>query len=175
MYAPEGDLVNRKLLTLHVVTVNPQTHSSANVAEDDKFPLKSGGHKEPDIKLSPAEELIKDSGDVSGNKATRVSCLCSAVNLTSILHGEHPSSYILDIDLDFFSTGNPFVDMYTKEEYSCIQKLYAYKRPDDDSLEVALHCFASVVFGIIVSVGGGTFVFPFHLILVIHNVKTHFF
>jgi len=140
LYAPEGDLVNRKLLTLHVVTLNPQTHSSVNVAENDRLPHKSGDHKEPDIKVSPAEELIDDGGDESGNKATPVNCLCSAVNVTSILHGDHPCSYILDIDLDFFSTGNPFVDMYTKEEYSCIQKLYAYKRPDDDSLEVALHC-----------------------------------
>ena len=143
MYAPEGDLVNRKLLTLHVVTVNPQTHSSAKVAEYDKLTPKSGGHKEPDIKLSPGDELINGSGDESGNKATPVNCLCSAVNLTSILHGDHPCSYILDIDLDFFSTGNPFVDMYTKEEYSCIQKLYVYKRPDDDSLEVAV-CISCV-------------------------------
>uniref|UniRef100_A0A3B5M8Q8 Uncharacterized protein n=1 Tax=Xiphophorus couchianus TaxID=32473 RepID=A0A3B5M8Q8_9TELE len=38
-------------------------------------------------------------------------------------------SYVLDIDLDFFSCKNPFKEIYTQEEYSILKKLYYFREP----------------------------------------------
>lgn len=34
------------------------------------------------------------------------------------------ASVILDIDLDYFSTTNPFISLYTKKQMECMEKLY---------------------------------------------------
>ena len=43
--------------------------------------------------------------------------------------GHDSDSYILDIDLDFFSTQNPFQNEYTEKQYSLLKKLYSYEAP----------------------------------------------
>jgi hypothetical protein len=41
--------------------------------------------------------------------------------------------FVLDIDLDFFSTRNPFRGLYeTADLYSRLQELYDFKRPEDE-------------------------------------------
>jgi len=44
--------------------------------------------------------------------------------------------FVLDIDLDFFSTKNPFRVMYTPTQYQLIKELYTYDNPLDDSDQV---------------------------------------
>ena len=46
--------------------------------------------------------------------------------------------FILDIDLDFFSTVNPFLFLYTAQRYQLLSELYAYTAPPDRSVEVCL-------------------------------------
>ncbi|XP_035826825.1 UPF0489 protein C5orf22 homolog isoform X2 [Aplysia californica] len=41
--------------------------------------------------------------------------------------------YILDIDLDFFSTANPFKDMLKPEEEQALTRLYHYSSPSDST------------------------------------------
>ncbi|XP_064641012.1 UPF0489 protein C5orf22 homolog [Lineus longissimus] len=39
------------------------------------------------------------------------------------------SGFVLDIDLDFFSTSNPFKTMYSERQYNLIRKLYNFQGP----------------------------------------------
>jgi len=41
--------------------------------------------------------------------------------------------YILDIDLDFFSTLNPFLTSLTEQQFQLLSELYAYTPPLDRS------------------------------------------
>ena len=135
LYAPEDDLVNKKLLTLHIITISTGMHAPTNVVGNSVLDDHSQDSQEPAINKTHAANLIDDGGDKDWNKANSS---CSATNLRSKFSGTESGSYILDIDLDFFSTGNPFVDVYSKEEYSSVRKLYAYTRPVDSSLEVSV-------------------------------------
>ena len=136
LYAPEGDLVNKKLLTLHIITISPG--KSTNVVGNSSSADNSQNCQEPE-KITHSATLIDDGGDHCGNKTSPASSAsCSTTNSMAILSGTESSSYILDIDLDFFSTGNPFVDVYSKEEYNSLRKLYAYTKPADSSVEVSL-------------------------------------
>lgn len=51
---------------------------------------------------------------------------------------EKDMPYILDIDLDFFSTKNPFRSMYERVNlYEKLSKLYSFKRPSSSDPEVS--------------------------------------
>ena len=53
---------------------------------------------------------------------------------------------IVDLDLDFFSTKNPFKEMYGEEQYKLLQELYRYERPKSMSEEVRKLLFFSPTF-----------------------------
>lgn len=53
--------------------------------------------------------------------------------LSTLLDGK---PYILDIDLDFYSTMNPFQVMYNDRQYKILQELYKYEKPLSEALEV---------------------------------------
>lgn len=51
---------------------------------------------------------------------------------------EKDTPYILDIDLDFFSTKNPFKNLYDRVNlYDKLATLYAFHRPDSTDHEVS--------------------------------------
>lgn len=50
---------------------------------------------------------------------------------------------ILDIDLDFFSTKNPFLELYTDKQYQLLKKLYQFSKPKDSSHEAVKECVES--------------------------------
>lgn len=51
---------------------------------------------------------------------------------------EKDTPYILDIDLDFFSTKNPFKNLYDRVNlYDKLATLYAFRRPDSTDQEVS--------------------------------------
>ncbi|KAF8786884.1 UPF0489 protein C5orf22 like protein [Argiope bruennichi] len=39
--------------------------------------------------------------------------------------------YVLDIDLDFFSTRNPFYSIFNEKQFDILRKLYHYEHPSD--------------------------------------------
>ncbi|XP_041975477.1 UPF0489 protein C5orf22 homolog [Aricia agestis] len=52
--------------------------------------------------------------------------------------------YILDIDLDFFSTGNPFLKLYESIKlYDRLEEIFGFQLPIDDSEESILRCVES--------------------------------
>jgi len=57
---------------------------------------------------------------------------------------DNANCFILDIDLDFFSTLNPFLSSYTAQQYQLLSELYAYTPPLDESSEVFLVTVLSV-------------------------------
>ncbi len=51
------------------------------------------------------------------------------------------SSCILDIDLDFFSTTNPFIDMYSKIDlYKRLKTIYTFDAPPSHMYENEDNC-----------------------------------
>ncbi|XP_069112609.1 UPF0489 protein C5orf22 homolog isoform X2 [Argopecten irradians] len=47
---------------------------------------------------------------------------------------------VLDIDLDFFSTKNPFKELYSSRQFQLLQELYTYTKPADDTDEAITKC-----------------------------------
>ena len=78
----------------------------------------SSGHKEKEsvqsVYLSPSKDIINLVQDIIKDR-----------------------SCIVDLDLDFFSTKNPFKEMYGEEQYKLLQDLYRYERPKSLSDEVS--------------------------------------
>jgi len=55
---------------------------------------------------------------------------------------EKDTPYVLDIDLDFFSTKNPFKDLHERVNlYDKLAPLFTYKRAESNDPEVSLFCF----------------------------------
>ena len=69
----------------------------------------------------------ESSGELS-KKRCRVVCDEKDGRDTTVSVSE---PYILDIDLDFFSTTNPFKEMYSEYQYSLLRKLYFCKLPKE--------------------------------------------
>lgn len=56
------------------------------------------------------------------------------LNLGVELKISHP--YVLDIDLDFFSTGNPFLSVYENIKlYDRLEPIFGFKLPDSDDID----------------------------------------
>lgn len=64
------------------------------------------------------------------------------VTISSMLRKYLPETdtpYILDIDLDFFSTRNPFKTLYERVNlYDKLISIFAYKHPGSDDPEVSV-------------------------------------
>ncbi|XP_069766717.1 UPF0489 protein C5orf22 homolog isoform X3 [Narcine bancroftii] len=89
----------------HCTQTRPATSSEGVPLETD-WPCKAALTSETE--QYQEDEMVKDLLHVLGNQ----------------------NAYILDIDLDFFSVKNPFKEMYTKNEYEILKKLYHFTKPD---------------------------------------------
>lgn len=80
--------------------------------------------------LDPAHDCVPEKG----SSAQEGSCW-----IHRIQDNIKDKSYVLDIDLDFFSTANPFRDLLESEAEQALRRLYQYKTPTEFSDE-AKHC-----------------------------------
>ncbi|KAH3768386.1 UPF0489 protein C5orf22 homolog [Dreissena polymorpha] len=78
------------------------------------------------VKKQKLEHSALEANQTDGGGKDKDLKLLTA-NICEIIGKE---SYVLDIDLDFFSTMNPFKNMYGEEEYKMLQELYKFQRPE---------------------------------------------
>jgi len=76
---------------------------------------------------SPSAKKCRLNEDTSTECISQNTSLQSVINELSNHIGDSP--YVLDIDLDFFSTRNPFKQMFGDEVYRRLQDLYRYTPP----------------------------------------------
>lgn len=62
----------------------------------------------------------------------------SLKDISSLLNEFSDGTVILDIDLDFYSTKNPFLEVYTPSQYKILQELYRFQAPTSNSDEVCI-------------------------------------
>ncbi|XP_031419066.1 UPF0489 protein C5orf22 homolog [Clupea harengus] len=154
LYVPHGQLENPKPLHLSVIRVDPvpdppcnhddatgktsakQLKTEVNGANeasniDDKNICNSsnplGGSVVPENKADTPEQSCEP---IDGSTDKVVKSLLSVIGQSD--------SYILDIDLDFFSCKNPFKELYTQEEYVLLQELFGFRKCDEDRNEEEL-------------------------------------
>ncbi len=132
LYAEKDRLENCKALALQVYTLD-ENKTAENVG----------------IKLPEQVNTVKPKGEAPGNsnvttnghdevpyKAAKIEA--REINIGQdgsekipLWKGEAMPSLILDIDLDFFSTTNPFKDMYSERQYSILKQLYRCEMPEE--------------------------------------------
>ncbi|KAJ8337021.1 hypothetical protein SKAU_G00382410 [Synaphobranchus kaupii] len=159
LYVPQHQLENPKPLRLSVVQVNPverecvqgqeitepvvkrpraqdsgaeEAAASGNGASacGDRLQPPGGSRTSSSVDgnaKTPRTHSPQCGKDEAGSTAKAVASLCSVI--------AQDDSFILDIDLDFFSCKNPFKEMYTQEEYAILQGLYNFQKPSENADE----------------------------------------
>ncbi|XP_048759024.2 UPF0489 protein C5orf22 homolog [Ostrea edulis] len=100
-------------------------------------------------------ETQRDYGDSAGTSKSLSSCGSgtstssnsagdkfrdSLTNISELLQEFSDKTVILDIDLDFYSTKNPFLEVYTPSQYQILQELYCFQAPSSNSDEDVEEC-----------------------------------
>ncbi|XP_066290261.1 UPF0489 protein C5orf22 homolog [Branchiostoma lanceolatum] len=153
LYAPESQLENKRLITLHVLTLSGSSHTTHDEIEPEVKRRRTDHQTqcEAEKQDGTAQNLCKDTDTLSHAKYTHDAvqqrseeCIPEDFDVANrkimmeILSSVRKSrAMILDIDLDFFSTQNPFQDLFTDEQFKIIRKLYNFERPsgaDEDAL-----------------------------------------
>lgn len=156
LYVPSDQLENAKPLHLDVIRVDPITSSyhhdnnqdigtespakkvktETDVAGDDSKAGKARSNSSSD----PQEGSIASGSQADECKPTCEPCDGSTGKVVNTLLSmlTQSDSYVLDIDLDFFSCKNPFKDIYTQEEYILLQDLYGFRKPGESMNEEEL-------------------------------------
>ncbi|XP_032422253.1 UPF0489 protein C5orf22 homolog isoform X1 [Xiphophorus hellerii] len=148
LYVCDELLENSKRLRLNIVKVNPvktstgplpghdtERDSVTHLSKKARTDLSEDG--EPSSGTTPTLLPTEDSNlqrklssnctDFGAEDKNEGSTSYVVGRLTTFL--SETDSYVLDIDLDFFSCKNPFKEIYTQEEYSILKKLYYFREP----------------------------------------------
>ena len=135
LWVPKSDLTNVKEIPLDVVTLHPQPHPSQTRSPtssqrevhhqcsrdtttsvgDEPLPDTVNRHNK---RLQAKSAVASSEEQQSSGPASKRSCISSSPPEGSggpcSLSLATDSEWILDIDLDFFSTGNPYRDLFSE-------------------------------------------------------------
>ena len=158
LFAPSSVLVDKKSVSLFVVDIsswialldltkdvdcNFDTRQVKRRKLEQKDNVNIDGSKVCDAGCSEDSELFNAEGDRCLPSSSKDSQTHSHVFLESpewltLLTQLHERPYVLDIDLDFFSTANPFLSQFTPEQYCLLKKIYSFTLPTDLTEEASL-------------------------------------
>ncbi|GIY03917.1 uncharacterized protein CDAR_468491 [Caerostris darwini] len=101
-WCPEGDLQGARDVELQVCTLGSPLESS---------------EAEGDSQVTPSTETgpTRMRSDLTADMKKKMDTC----------------PYVLDIDLDFFSTRNPFYSIFNEEQFNVLRKLYHYEHPSE--------------------------------------------
>ena len=93
--------------------------------------------------------LSTNDSDVNATASNEFADVKFAANQLSEMLAQHSQAecFILDIDLDFFSTLNPFLSSLTALQFQLLLELYAYTPPIDSYIQVSYYYFGYYFFG----------------------------
>uniref|UniRef100_K1R958 UPF0489 protein C5orf22-like protein n=1 Tax=Magallana gigas TaxID=29159 RepID=K1R958_MAGGI len=154
LYRPESQLTNKKLVQLVVFTLRPNGwreesglyKSAEDTQQEHKGNVRKGNAKEAVNKgqinksSKVQEKLAGGETDSEQNKNNVDECVMGnsvneKTNNTCVKCGGLHGTVILDIDLDFYSTKNPFLEVFTPSQYKILQELYRFQAPTSNSDE----------------------------------------
>ncbi|XP_040443375.1 UPF0489 protein C5orf22 homolog isoform X2 [Falco naumanni] len=166
LYVPADQLENQKPLNLHVILINPTEASNSQeengevvsakrlkLNTDDPASTASASssvapgdldHSTPSVEKKEMQntsalnrtETLSESSAASSLRNSECPIRAVAKDVCQVL--QKGDTYVLDIDLDFFSVKNPFKEMYTQTEYELLQELYSFKKPHRNATEEGL-------------------------------------
>lgn len=78
--------------------------------------------------LTNAREFTLTVAELSDSRSDETVRIADSLNISQ--------PYVLDVDLDFFSTGNPFLSLYDNINlYDRLEPIFGFELPEDDSTE----------------------------------------
>ena len=127
----------------NTVTENKRVNSESKTYPPEDCSKKLKLSNDDDVPPEKKEQTVKDKESQAGDsipkskKHNRNTVTFS--KFQKLLAELGPTnSLLLDIDLDFFSTKNPFLEVYTDRQYQLLKKLYQFTKPKDSSHEVRI-------------------------------------
>ncbi|XP_008192917.1 UPF0489 protein C5orf22 homolog isoform X2 [Tribolium castaneum] len=114
----------------------------AHQIEDSDQKFLIGRNKNGHIRVNCKENyfvsecLFAKTEDLEGVREVSLRVATLGEDFDRKVLGEVTGPYILDIDLDFFSTSNPFKEIYNKAgTYNKLKEIYKFVKPSDDIFE----------------------------------------
>jgi hypothetical protein len=163
LYTREDNLEYKKAVLLEVLTIDFKTDSNGatKLKDTDLENAKSEvGPQTTDVvnvweveernsatDTTRIEKITRTDDDVSSVQNTNPESLSFITGvkkpkldgvLSSCSSSDPFNGFVLDIDLDFFSTANPFKTMYSERQYNLIRKLYNFEGPVSRNEQVSM-------------------------------------
>lgn len=118
LYCSEDKLEEKKDITLHVVTLGDRNMTNQAVIGEYKI-----SEDVPKVSLTSNQNSFTSSANNDCNKGDGLDVATTVRQLIE----EHNRQFVLDIDLDFFTTLNPFMETHKDVNmYSRLQSIYKF-------------------------------------------------
>ncbi|XP_078367298.1 UPF0489 protein C5orf22-like [Oculina patagonica] len=131
LYADEESLENCRDLEFIVCTLKPELikQTDKSIGQDES--VARAINNESSTNLDARKEDSKTVSNVKEQERCNVKTNLLSISESSLLLDmiSQENNFILDIDMDFFSTQNPFKLLYTEEEFKSLTDIYRFEEP----------------------------------------------